>query len=329
MPKSLRIHNFTGVDGIRLDEVPIAEPKNTDIRVKAEGFALNWGDFHLMHDEYVFGGELPFCFGDEATGLVDAIGPDVTKFKVGDRVSTVTFLNEGYGVNSEYFLWPERYLTKYPNNLSAVEGASIWVQYLTAYYALYTISAIKPTDFMLNIAASSSAGIGGTQLAKLAGAQVIGTSRSLANATFIESTGADHVISTGDGNVSQQIMEITKGAGVRIVYDPGGGELLSHYADSLAQDANIFLYGLLSGQQTPIPIIECIQANAVIRPHSVYNFVNNPELRKAGIQFISEALEKEKIKPLIDQTFPIDRFREAFEYQLAAKNRKGKIVITF
>lgn len=328
MPKALRIHSFTGIDGIRLDEVPAPEPEGADIRVRAEAFALNWGDFHLMHDAYVFSEKLPFCFGDEATGIVDAIGPDVTKFKLGDRVSTVTFLNKGYGVNAEYFLWPETYLTKYPSNLSPVEGASIWVQYLTAYYALHEVSGIKPDDFVLNTAASSSAGIAGTQLAKSAGATVIGTSRSFANVPFIESTGADHVIATSDENISHRIMEITNGTGVRIIYDPVGGELLSQYANNLAQDAIIFLYGTLSGRQPPVPLIECIQANAVIRPHSVYNFVTNSELRKAGIQFISEALETKEIRPLIDKTFPIDSFREAFDYQLAAKNRRGKIVIT-
>ena len=328
MPKALRIHDFSGIDGIRLDEVAIPEPKGTEVRIKVEAFALNYGDFGLMEDDYVFSLDLPSCFGDEATGIVDALGPDATRFNIGDRVSTVTFLNEGYGVDAEYALFPEDYLAGYPENLSVVEGTSIWVQFLTSYYAFYEVAKIRPEDFVLITAASSSAGNGGTQLAKLAGTTVIGTSRTSANRDFILENGADHVIATEEEDVSKRILDITDGAGVRIVYDPVGGPLTAQYADAFGQDGIVFLYGDMSRQPTPVPIAEAIRKNVVIRPHSVYNFVNKKELRESGIDFIYSALETGKIKPLIDRTFPLERFREAFDYQLAASNRRGKIVIT-
>ena len=327
MPKALRIHSFTGIGGIRLDEVEMPEPAGTEVRIKVDAFALNYGDFGLMEDDYVFSLELPSCFGDEAAGIVDALGPQATRFEVGERVSTVTFLNEGYGVNAEYALFPEDYLARYPANLSVAEGTSIWVQYLTAYYALHVVADIRPEDFVLITAASSSAGIGGTQLAKLAGARVIGTSRTSANRAFILETGADHVIATQEENVAERILEITGGAGARIVYDPVGGPLMAQYADAFGQDAVIFLYGDMSGEPTPVPIAEAIRKNAVIRPHSVYNFINGKELRESGVTFVYAALESGRIKPYIDRTFPLERFREAFAYQLAAKNRRGKIII--
>ncbi len=328
MPKALRIHDFSGIDGIHLDEVEMPEPSGTEIRIKVDAFALNYGDFGLMEDDYVFSLELPSCFGDEATGIVDALGPEVTKFEVGDRVSTVTFLNKGYGVDAEYALFPEDYLAKYPTNLSVAEGTSIWVQYLTAYYAFHVVANIRPEDFVLITAASSSAGIGATQLAKLAGASVIGTSRTSANREFILESGANHVVATEEEDVARRILEFTDGAGARIVYDPVGGPLTARYADAFGQDAVVFLYGDMSGEPTHVPIGEAIRKNAVIRPQSGYNIVNRKELREAGIAFIYSALESGRIRPPIDRTFPLARFREAFEYQLAAKNRRGKIVIT-
>ena len=327
MPKALRIHSFSGIDGLRLDEVEMPEPSGSEIRIKVDAFALNYGDFGLMRDDYVFSLELPSCFGDEATGIVDALGPEATKFELGERVSTVTFLNEGYGVNAEYALFPEDYLARYPANLSPAEGTSIWVQYLTAYYALFVTAGIGPEDFVLITAASSSAGIGGTQLAKLAGARVIGTSRTSANRAFILETGADHVIATQEENVAERILEITGGAGARIVYDPVGGPLTAAYADAFGQDAIVFLYGDMSGEPTHVPISEAIHRNAVIRPHSVYNFVNRKELRESGVAFVYKALEDGRIRPYIDRTFPLERFREAFAYQLAARNRRGKIIV--
>ena len=170
-------------------------------------------------------------------------------------------------------------------------------------------------------------GIGGTQLAKLAGARVIGTSRTSANRAFILETGADHVIATQEEDVAERILEITGGAGARIVYDPVGGPLMAAYADAFGQDAIVFLYGDMSGEPTHVPISEAIRRNAVIRPHSVYNFVNRKELRESGVAFVYKALEDGRIKPYIDRTFPLERFREAFAYQLAAKNRRGKIIV--
>ncbi|MCG8504916.1 MAG: zinc-dependent alcohol dehydrogenase family protein [Sphingomonadales bacterium] len=327
MPRALRIHGFTGIEGIQMDEVPMPEPAGREVRLRVEAFALNYGDLGLMEDDYVFSLELPSCFGDEAAGIVDAVGPEVTRFRPGDRVSTVTFRNEGYPVDAEYCLFPEDYLAAYPERLSAVEGTSIWVQYLTAYYAFFEVAEITENDFILVTAASSSAGMGATQLAGLAGAKVIGTTRTSANAGFIRETGAHEVIATEEEDVSARILEITDGKGVRVVYDPVGGKLTAHYADAFGQDAIVFLYGDMSREPTVVPIAEAIRKNAVIRPHSVYNFVDKPMLRERGIKFVYDALDAGLIKPLIDKVFPLDRFREAFEYQVAAKGRRGKIVI--
>lgn len=328
MPWALRVHEYGGVEGIRLDEVPMPEPSGNEVRVKTEAFALNYGDLGLLEDDYIFSIELPSCFGDEAAGIVDAIGPDVTAVKVGDRVSSVTFLNDGYPVNSEYFLFPEDYVTHYPENLSPVEGTSIWVQYLTAYYGLLHVADIGSDDAVLITAASSSAGIGATQIAKLAGATVIGTTRTSANRDFILETGADFVIATEEENVARKIMEYTGGKGVRVVYDPVGGQLTQDYAAALAQDAIVFLYGDISGEPTIVPITECIQKNAILRPHSVYNFVDKPDLRRAGLDFLKQKLGSGELKPLIDRVFPLSEYQQAFAYQVAAKNRRGKIVIT-
>ena len=303
------------------------EPRGREVRIKVDAFALNYGDFGLMEDDYVFSLDLPSCFGDEAAGTVDALGPEASRFEVGERVSTVTHRNEGYGVNAEYALFPEDYLARYPANLSVAEGTSIWVQYLTAYYALHAVANVRPEDYVLITAASSSAGIGATQLARLAGARVIGTTRTSANRPFVLETGADHVIASGEEDLAARILEITGGAGVRIVYDPVGGPLMTRYAGAFGQDAIVFLYGDMSGEPTPIPISAAIRRNAVIRPHSVYNFVNRKELREAGIAFVYAALESGRIRPYIDRTYPLERFREAFGYQLAANNRRGKIIV--
>ena len=327
MARFVRIHEGSGLDRLQLDELPKAEPRNDEVRIRVEAFALNYGDFGLMDNDYPFHLEFPSTFGDEMCGIVDAIGPGVTRFGLGDRVGSLPWMNAGYGVNGEYALVPEYYLAPCPENLTPDEGASIWVQYLTAYYGLYTAANIRPGDYLLNCAASSSAGIAATQLALLAGATVIGTTRGKDNVEFIHETGAQYVISTDEENLSERVMEITNRRGVRVIYDPIGGPLTRLYTHALAQNAIILLYGSLSGEDSVVPLNEMIQASAIMRPHSVYSYINNPGLKQEAIDFITDALAAGRLKTRVDRSFPLDDFRAAYEYQLAGKNRRGKILI--
>ena len=327
MPKVLRLHEFTGPDGLRIDDITKPDPKGNEVRFNVEAFALNYGDFELMENGYVFSIDLPSRMGDEASGIVDAIGPEVTQFKIGDRVSSMPWMNEGYGVNGEFAIVPETFLAKYPENLTAAEGCSIWVTYLTAYYALVEISKIKKDDFILITAASSSAGLAAMDVAHLLGATAIGTTRTSENKQFLIDAGVDHVIVTSKEDISERVQDISKGKGARVIYDPIGGPLVMKYAGAMGQNCDIYLYGGMDPRPTVIPEMEMIRKAAVARPYSVYNHIYDKEQRERGVKYIYEALESGKIKPRVDRTYPLEDFRKAFDYQLKGKGRTGKIII--
>ncbi len=281
-----------------------------------------------MENSYVFSVTLPSRIGDEAAGVVDAIGPDVKKFKIGDPVSSLPWMNEGYGVDGEFAIVPETFVVSYPEGLSAAEGCSIWVTYLTAYFALVEISGIKSDDFVLITAASSSAGLAAMDVTHLLGATAIGTTRTHANKPFLLEAGVDHVIVTADENISERVQEISEGKGAKVIYDPVGGPLVQEYAGAMGQGCDIYLYGGMDPRPTVIPEIEMTQKAAVLRPYSVYHHMYDEEQRERGVKFIYDALESGKIKPRIDRTFPLKDFRKAFDYQLKGKGRTGKIIIT-
>jgi len=328
MPKILRLHEFIGPDGLRIDEVDAALPESNEVRFKVDAFALNYGDFELMENGYVFSVKLPSRIGDEAAGIVDAVGPDVTQFEIGDRVSSLPWMNEGYGVDGEFAIVPETFLAHYPDNLSAVEGCSIWVTYLTAYYALVEISKVKEGDYVLITAGSSSAGMAAMDVAHLLGATAIGTTRTDANKQFILDSGFDHVIVTGTEDISERVQKISNGKGARVIYDPIGGPQVMEFAGAMDQNCDIYLYGGMDPRPTVVPEIEMTQKAAVLRPYSVYQHIYDEEQKERGIKYIYEALKSEKIKIRIDRTYPFEKFREAIDYQLKGKGRTGKIVIT-
>ena len=123
-------------------------------------------------------------------------------------------------------------------------------------------------------------------------------------------------------------MEITGGKGVKTVYDPVGDPLLGQYAEALARNAQIFLYGRLDPAPDVVPIIAMIKAAAILRPYSVYHHIYDPEQRDRGVRFVFDAIQKGKLVPEVDKVFPLAAYKDAYDYQVKAEKRRGKIVIT-
>ncbi|MEP0985083.1 zinc-dependent alcohol dehydrogenase family protein [Ekhidna sp.] len=331
MAKVLRLHEYkeyADISGIQLDDIALAEPDQGEIRIKVDAFSLNYGDFELFANKYMFSMELPTRFGDECSGVVDAIGEGVENFRIGDKVSTLPWMNEGYGVDGEFAIVPASFVAHYPCNLSPEEACCIWVAYLTAYFALFEVAQIQSTDYVLITAGSSSAGMATMELCRMMGAKTIGTTRTGKNLGFLKEVGFDHAIAQSDQNMSESILDFSGGKGACIVYDPIGGGILQEYAEGLAQNAEIFLYGGMSHEPTILPEIPLTQKAACLRPFSVYNHIYDQASRERGIAFVYNALKQGYIKSYVEKVYPMDDFRQAFLDQLQSTSRKGKMVIS-
>lgn len=327
MAQVLRLHAFEGIGGIRLDDIPVGEPGPGEVRIEVEAFSLNYGDFSLFDNDYMFTMDLPARFGDECSGVIDALGPGVTSLQVGDRVGTLPWMNAGYGVDGEFAIAPERWVTCSPANLSPEQGCCVWVAFLTGYYALIDIADIQRSDWVLIPAGSSSAGQAALQLCQMVGARAIATSRTASNRAFLLDCGFEHVIAQSEGEIAERLMAMTGGEGCRVVYDPIGGPLMQAYAGGVKQDAVVFLYGDMDRRPTEIPEIIFTQKAAVIRPFSVYNHLRDKESRDRGIRFVHDAVLRGDLVPRVEKVFALEDFRAAFEEQLQSTSRRGKMVI--
>jgi len=323
MPRFLSIHEGTGPDRLQLDDLP--EPKNDEVRIRVEAFTLNYGDFGLMDNDYPFLLEFPATFGDEMCGIVDAIGPGVTLFKLGERIGSLPWMNAGYGVNGEYALVPEYYLAPCPENLTSNEGASIWVQYLTAYFPPVEIGELGADSSVLIIAATGSTGLGALQLAQCLGVRSICTTRFDSNRRYLEEARADFVIATETEDLNLRLQEI--GGGVDLVYDPVGGKIISAYADALARDAKVVIYGGISCEPTILPELQLTKTNATVHLYSGMNYMENSEYRDRGISFIHDHLDRGQLKPVVDRTFPFTDFSAVFAHMNNTRQQHGKVVI--
>jgi len=328
MPRILRLHSYSGLDGLSLDDVPLQEPGDGLARISVLAFALNWGDMDLMENNYSFEFEsMPARIGSEAIGIVDAVGAGVSSSLVGQRVCTIPYFYGANGVNGEFALVPEDFLTPVPEALSDIEACSVWMQYLTAYFPLVEIGQIGPASIVLITAATGSAGLGAIQIARMLGSRTVCTTRSNKNRAFLLDAGADQVVVTTSEDLLSRLDEITAGEGVNLVYDPVGGSLVASYAKALAQDAVIVLYGGLSGERTVLPELELTARNASLHPYSMMNYTARPECRARGIKFVRDALASGDLLAGVDRSFCLDDYRDAFEYMRSKRRAHGKVVI--
>lgn len=328
MPRAWRIHDYSGYKGLKLEEEPLEQPGTGDVRLKVQAFALNWGDMDLMKDNYSFSFEkFPARVGIEASGVIDAIGPGVEGFAVGDRVSTLPYFYYGRGASTESLVIDARYVVKAPSGLSAVEAASVWMQYLTAYYPLAQVTPVGPGSHVLATAATSTAGAAALEIGRLLGATMIGTTRNPESAQYLRDKGADHVIVTGETSITDELLELTGGKGVDVVFDPVGAGLIDQYSPALARNSRIYFYGTLDTVRPELPYIHMYQKNAVFHPYSVFNYVGDPELCAKGCDFVYRMLDEGRIRPSIDRVFPMEQYIEAFDYLSQPRKSHGKVVI--
>jgi NADPH:quinone reductase-like Zn-dependent oxidoreductase len=328
MPKIVRFHETGGAEVLKLEDLPLAEPGKGEVRLKVEAIGLNRAEIMFRKGQYLETPQLPSRLGYEAAGIIDAVGPDVTDFQIGDRVSTIPSFPMGqYGVYGESAIVPTYAAAKYPDALTAIEGAAIWMQYMTAYGALIEYGGLKKDEGVLITAGSSSVGIAAIQITKAEGGLAIATTRGADKKAFLLESGADHVIVTDEEDLVDRGMAITSGKGVRLVFDPVAGPFLEKLAEVTANGGIIFEYGALAPHPTPFPLFPALAKGLTVRGYTLFEIVKNPEMLKRGKAYIYQGLESGSLKPIIDRTFPLADIVEAHRYMVSNK-QKGKIVVT-
>ena len=328
MPKIVRFHKTGGAEVLKIEELPLVEPGQGEVRLAVKALGLNRAEVMFRQGQYLESPELPSRLGYEAAGIVDAVGPGVTGIKIGDRVSTIpSFSMRSYGVYGESAVVPTLAVAKYPDNLSPVEGAAIWMQYLTAFGALIEFGRLQKDAFVLITAASSSVALAAIQIIKTVGAFSIAATRGAGKKSFLMEAGADHVIVTDEEDLVEKVMAITSGKGANLVFDPIAGGILEKLADAAAPGAVIFEYGALSLAPTIFPLFPALSKGLTVRGYTIFEIVGDAVKLARGKRFIYHGIETGALNPIVDRTFPLESIVEAHKY-MESNQQKGKIVVT-
>jgi NADPH:quinone reductase-like Zn-dependent oxidoreductase len=326
MPKIVRFHRIGGPEVLMLEELPAPQPGKGEVRIKVEAIGLNRAEVMFRSGQYLYQPKFPSTLGYEASGTVEEIGPGVDGLKPGDRVSSVpSFSMLDYYTYGEVALLPATALAKYPDNLNSIEGASIWMQYLTA-YGLIEFGKMHQGQHVLITAAASSVGLAAIELANLVGAIPIATTRSNAKARSLLGAGAKFVVNTKVDGWVEKVREITAGAGIDLAFDPVAGPELEQVAQTMRAEGMVFVYGALSPEPTPFPLFAAIGKSLTLRGYTLFSIVQHPERGGRAKAWLYDQIASGKLKPLIARTFSLDQIVDAHRY-MESNDQIGKIVV--
>lgn len=320
--KVVRVHEYGDVEVLKYEDVEMPEPGEGQARVRIEAAGVNFIDIYHRIGRYK--GALPLTLGQEGGGVVDAVGPNVTEVKPGDRVAYAS----AQGSYAEYAIVPAWYLVTVPQEVDIPHATAAMEQGLTAHYLTHSTYPVKPGETALVHAASGGVGHLLVQIAKLRGARVIGTVSTEEKAALAREAGADEVIIYTQVDFETEVKRLMDNKGVDVVYDSVGKDTFEKGLNLLRRRGYMVLFGQSSG---PAPQIDPQILNPkgslfLTRPTLGHYTADRAELMERANDLFNWMAEG-KLNVRVDQTFPLTEAGAAHRY-LEARKSKGKLLLT-
>lgn len=314
MPHATRVYEYGGPEKLRWEQVQVGAPGEGQVLVRNTAVGLNFVDTYQRSGLYPI--PLPFTPGSEGAGVVEAVGPKVKDFKVGDHVA----YSGPIGAYAEVLLRPAERLVKIPAGIDDRTAAAMMLKGLTAQYLLRRTYRVKKGDTILMHAAAGGVGQILCQWARALGATVIGTVGSDEKAALAKKAGCKHVIVTSREKFVEQVKAITKGKGVPVVYDGIGKDTFMDSLDCLAPLGLMASFGNASGAVTQFnPGVLAQKGSLFLTRPTLVTYTASREALLSAARELFAVVKSGKVKIAINQTYPL---REAAQAQRDLESRK-------
>ena len=339
--KAVVFHEFGGLDTLQLEEVPDPTPGPGEVLIDIGASALNHLDVDIREGISRFPVEPPFVLGVEVVGRISEVGEGVEGWQVGDRVMPYLMnpcgdcrycrtgreslcLGAGFisfstsGGYAEQLVCPVGHLMRVPEELSDEAAAALQIAFGTAWHMLFTRGRLAPGEKVMINSVGSGIGSAAVQLAHHFGATVIGNASSDDKLARAAELGMDHGINHQTQDVAAEVMRLTDGVGVDLVFEHVGGELFQKGLDSLAKDGRLVTCGAHAGEVVPFDVIPFFRSQKSVIGSFVYT--------RAEVESCLELARQGKITPLVYKVFPLSEAREAMA-TMERREHFGKIVL--
>jgi NADPH2:quinone reductase len=291
------------------------------VLVKIHASGVNFIDIYYREGRYKT--QLPFIDGQEAAGIVKAIGEGVTGFAIGDPVAWCNVL----GTYAEYALAPADRLVKLPHGLDLKLAAAVMLQGMTAHYLAHSTFPLKSGDTALIHAAAGGVGLLLTQMASQIGARVIATVSTEEKAKLAREAGASEVILYTHEDFEEKTRHLTNGRGVDVVYDSVGKSTFEKSLNVLRPRGLIALFGASSGAVPPFDLIELAGKGSlyITRPTLKFYTLTREDLVSRATD-VFDAVAAGRLKVRMEHTYPLAQAQQA-QIDIAARKTTGKLVL--
>jgi NADPH:quinone reductase len=317
--KVIRIHQQGGLEVLKLEDAPTPEPSAGTVRVKIEAIGVNFIDIYQRSGQYKV--NPPLVLGQEAAGVVDAVGEGVTGLAAGDLVAYASVL----GSYAEYAIVPAEKLAPVPQGVESRQAAAVMLQGMTAHYLSTSTFPIQTGQTVLIHAAAGGTGALLVQMAKMRGARVIGTVSSDKKAALAREAGADEVLFYE--GFEAEVKRLTDGHGVDAVYDSVGKDTFEHSLNCLHPRGYLVLFGASSGAVPPFdPLQLMVKGSLYLTRPTLGHYLLTREETLLRVGEVMGWVAAGKLTVRIDRALPLSEAAEA-QRALASRETMGKVLL--
>lgn len=319
--KAVVANPLGGPENLQYIDIPKPEPGDGEVLVKVEAIGVNYIDTYFRTGLYK-APETPVKLGSEASGTVAAVGKGV-HFRPGQRVA----YSMARGAYAEYAVVPQANLVELPANVSFEDGAAIMLQGMTAHYLTRSTFPLQKGQVCLVHAAAGGAGLCIVQLAKIAGAHVIGTMSTKAKAELAKQHGLDEAILYSEQDFVAEVKRITGGKGLDVVYDSVGRDTFHKSLECLRPRGMMVSFGQSSGGVGPIdPLILSQKGSLFLTRPSLAHYISDRKELDWRASELFKWMESGKLKVQIHKTYRLADAAEAHR-DLEGRKTTGKLLL--
>ncbi|MGB5628312.1 MAG: NADPH:quinone oxidoreductase family protein [Woeseiaceae bacterium] len=323
--RALICNDYGSPEYLSIEERDDPVPGERQIAFDVRAAGLNFADVLIIAGKYQVQTPPPFIPGNEAAGIVTAVGRNVTRFSVGDRI--IGALRGG--AFAEKALVDEDLAIPLPETMSFEQGAAYSVAYGTSYHALKQGANLQPGETVLVLGAAGGVGNTAVEIAKAMGGHVIAAASTDEKLAFAKEAGADETINYYDMPLKDTVKALTGGKGVDVVYDPVGGELSEQALRATGWHGRYLVVGFASGDIPKLPAnLPLLKEASIVGVWWGPWAARHTDEMRVNMQELETMVAEGKLLPRVTRAFALDEFVGAFRL-ITERRVLGKVVLTF
>jgi NADPH:quinone reductase len=310
--RAVQISEFGGPEVLQIVELPDPVPAAGEVLIDVARAGMNFADTHQRQDDYLAKAELPLIPGAEVSG------------RTGDGRRVAAILNRGG--YAERVAVPESALVRIPDEVSDDQAAALLLQGLTAWALLRISARLQARETVVIEAAAGGTGSLAVQLAKAAGARVIGLASTPAKRELVGRLGADAVVDSRAAEMTEALLDANGGEPVDVVLQMSGGKAFELQMEALAPFGRMISFGIASREPNLIKSQRLMRSSRSVVGFWIVHLLQRPDLLRQGIEELLGAVASGKLEVVIGGVYRLSDVAQA-QIELAERRTQGKLLL--